>query len=76
MKYPCENCKLRAAYDKGGVRDVDNIVEGTTRSLLSDVSGVGKSTSAPVGEATLSRCHLRNRKSFARSMIFGSINNL
>ena len=33
MKYPCENCKLRAAYDKGGIRDVDNIVEGTTRSL-------------------------------------------
>ena len=33
MKYPCENCKLRAAYDKGGARDVDNIVEGTTRSL-------------------------------------------
>ena len=32
MKYPCENCKLRAAYDKGGVRDVDNIVEGTIRS--------------------------------------------
>ena len=33
MKYPCENSKLRAAYDKGGVRDVGNIVEGTTRSL-------------------------------------------
>ena len=32
MKYPCENCKLRVAYDKGGVSDVDNIVEGTTRS--------------------------------------------
>ena len=48
MKYPCENCKLRAAYE---------------------------STSVPAGEATLSRCHLRNRKSFARSMIFGSINN-
>ena len=32
--------------------------------------------SVPAGEATLSRCHLRNRKRFARSMIFGSINDL
>ena len=38
MKYPCENCKLRAAYDKGGVRNVDNIVEGTIRSLTSKPS--------------------------------------
>ena len=58
MKYPCENCKLRAAYDKN------------PKSLI------GRFFSVPAGEATLSRCHLRNRKRFARSMTFGSINDL
>ena len=64
MKYPCENCKLRAAYDKN------------PKSLIGRFWRWQIKTSVPVGEVTLSRCHLRNRKSFARSMIFGSINNL
>ena len=28
MAHNCENCKFRAHYDKGGTRDVDNIVGG------------------------------------------------
>ena len=60
MKYPCENCKLRAAYDK----NPKSLIGRFWRWQIN-----------PAGEATLSRCHLRNRKSFARSMIFGSINN-
>ena len=37
MKNPCENCKLRAAYDKN------------PKSLIGR-SAVGKSISVPVGE--------------------------
>ena len=57
MKYPCENCKLRAAYDKN------------PKSLI------GRFWRWQIN-STLSRCHLRNRKRFARSMTFGSINDL
>ena len=58
MKYPCENCKLRAAYDKN------------PKSLI------GRFWRWQINFSTLSRCHLRNRKRFARSMTFGSINDL
>ena len=60
MKYPCENCKLRAAYDKN------------PKSLI------GRFWRWQINfcPTTLSRCHLRNRKRFARSMTFGSINDL
>lgn len=60
MKYPCENCKLRAQYDKNP-------------KSLSDASGVGKSISAPAGEAISSRCRPRNKRNSERSIISTSI---
>ena len=74
MKYPCENCKLRAAYDK----NPKSLIGRFWRWQINfcPTSGAGRSISVPAGEATLSRCHLRNRKRFARSMTFGSINDL
>ena len=62
MKYPCENCKLRAAYDK----NPKSLIGRFWRWQINF---------CPAGEATLSHCHQRNRKRFARSMTFGSINN-
>ena len=72
MKYPCENCKLRAAYDK----NPKSLIGRFWRWQINFCpSWRGYFKSLPP-ETTLSRCHLRNRKRFARSMTFGSINDL
>lgn len=62
MKYPCENCKLRAAYDK----NPKSLIGRFWRWQINF---------CPSWRGYFKSLPLRNRKSFARSMIFGSINN-
>ena len=75
MKYPCENCKLRAAYDKNPKSLIGRFWRWQI-NFCPSWRGYFKSLPPEKQEATLSRCHLRNRKRFARSMTFGSINDL
>ena len=63
MKYPCENCKLRAAYDKNPKSLIGRFWRWQI-NFCPSWRGYFKSL-PPV----------RNRKRFARSMTSGSINN-
>ena len=73
MKYPCENCKLRAQYDKNPKSLIGRFWRWQI-NFCPSWRGYFKTMPPAVGEAISSRCHPRSRKNCVRNTTSGSIN--